>query len=45
MVAEGDLLCYVANPTKYYSVEGPNLYLRLTNGEAAVDPLDYLDFE
>lgn len=45
VVAEGDLLCYVANPTKYYSVEGPNLYLRLTNGEAAVDPLDYLDFE
>lgn len=45
VVAEGDLLCYVANPTKYYSVEGPNLYLKLTNGEAAVDPLDYLDFE
>lgn len=45
VVAEGDLLCYVANPTKYYSVEGSNLYLKLTNGETAVDPLDYLDFE
>lgn len=45
VVAEGDLLCYVANPTKYYSVEGPNLYLKLYDGETAVDPLDYLDFE
>lgn len=45
VVAEGDLLCYVANPTKYYSVEGSNLYLKLTSGETAVDPLDYLDFE
>lgn len=45
VVAEGDLLCYVANPTKYYIVEGSNLYLKLTNGETAVDPLDYLDFE
>lgn len=45
VVAEGDLLCYVANPTKYYSVEGPNLYLKLSDGETAVDPLDYLDFE
>lgn len=45
VVAEGDLLCYVANPTKYYSVEGSNLYLKLTCGETAVDPLDYLDFE
>ena len=45
VVAEGDLLCYVANPTKYYSVEGSNLYLKLTKGEAAIDPLDYLDYK
>ena len=45
VVAEGDLLCYVANPTKYYSVEGSNLYLKLTSGETAIDPLDYLNFE
>ncbi len=45
VVSEGDLLCYVANPTKYYSVEGPNLYLKLNVGENTADPLDYLDFE
>ena len=45
VVKEGDLLCYVANPTKYYSVEGPNLYLKLTVGDTTADPLDYLDFE
>lgn len=44
-VKEGDLLCYVANPTKYYTVEGPNVYLKLTVGDKAVDPLDYLNFE
>lgn len=43
-VKEGDLLCYVATPTKYYSVEGPNLYLKLSCDEKAVDPLDYLDY-
>ncbi len=45
VVNEGDLLCYVANPTKYYTVEGPNLYLKLTDSEKALDPLDYLNFE
>lgn len=45
VVSEGDLLCYVADPTKYYSVEGPNLYLKLTLGDTTVDPLDYLDFK
>lgn len=45
VVKEGDLLCYVANPTKYYTVEGPNLYLKLNSGDSTVDPLDYLDFK
>ncbi len=44
-VKEGDLLCYVANPTKYYTVEGPNLFLNLTVDGKTIDPLDYLDFE
>ncbi len=45
VVKEGDLLCYVANPTKYYTVDGPNLFLKLTESDKSVDPLDYLDFE
>ena len=43
-VAAGDLLCYVANPTKYYTVEGPNLYLKLTSSDKPVDPTNYLDY-
>lgn len=44
-VKAGDLVCYVATPTKYYSVEGANLYLKLSVDGSTVDPLDYLDFE
>lgn len=42
-VKEGDLLAYVAAPTKCYSVEGDNLYLELTEDGTPVDPLDYLN--
>ncbi len=45
VISEGDLICYVANPTKYYTVDGPNLFLKLTVDDKSVDPLDYLDFE
>lgn len=38
----GQLLGYVAEPTKYYSVEGSNIYLKLQHGDKTVDPLDYL---
>jgi septal ring factor EnvC (AmiA/AmiB activator) len=43
-VEEGDLLAYVAAPTKYYSVEGDNLYLEVTADNEPVDPLDYLSY-
>lgn len=39
---EGQLLGYIAEPTKYYSVEGSNLFLKLQHGDKTVDPLDYL---
>ena len=42
-VDEGSLLGYVAEPTKYYSVEGPNVYFELTCGGSPVDPLDYME--
>jgi len=44
-VAKGDLIGYISEPTKYYTVEGANLYLKLTCDGVAVDPLDYLNYE
>ena len=44
-VAKGDLIGYISEPTKYYTVEGANLYLKLTCNGTAVDPLDYLNYE
>lgn len=40
---KGDVLGYVAEPTKYYSVEGVNLYFELLHGDEPVDGLDYLE--
>ncbi len=37
-VNEGDILGYVAAPTKYYSVEGTNLYFQLTKDGMPVNP-------
>ncbi len=42
-VEAGELLGYVAEPTKYYTLEGSNLYFQLLKDEEAVDPLDYLE--
>lgn len=39
----GQLLGYVAEPTKYYSVEGSNIYFGLSRDGKAADPLDYLE--
>jgi murein DD-endopeptidase MepM/ murein hydrolase activator NlpD len=42
---KGDLIGYINEPTKYYTVEGANLYLKLTENGTPVDPLDYLDYD
>ena len=39
----GQLLGYVAAPTKYYTIEGSNVFLEMRHGEKTVDPLDYLE--
>lgn len=39
---EGQLLGYVAEPTKYYSLEGSNVYMELLHENKSIDPLDYL---
>lgn len=40
---KGDILGYVAEPTKYYSVEGINLYFELLHAGEPIDSLDYLE--
>lgn len=35
---------YVSEPTKYYSVEGYNLYLKIMKDKESVDPLDFLNY-
>ncbi len=45
IIEEGDLIGYVGGPTKYYTVEGAHLYMKMTHDGEAVDPLDYLNYE
>lgn len=42
-IEEGVLIGYLGEPTKYYSVEGCNLYFQLLKDGEAVDPLHYMD--
>lgn len=44
-VKAGDVIAKTAKPTKYYTVEGDNLYFELTKDGKPVDPLDYVDYE
>ncbi len=39
----GQILGYVAEPTKYYSVEGVNVFFELRRQGKAIDPLDYME--
>ncbi len=41
-VKEGQVLGYVAEPTKYYSIEGSNVFFELSHDDKAIDPLDYM---
>lgn len=45
VIESGDLIGYVSEPTDYYAVEGPNLYVKLTENGNPVNPLDYLNYE
>ena len=42
-LTQGQILGYVAEPTKYYSVEGVNVFLEMKHQGEAVDPLDYME--
>lgn len=41
-ILQGDLIGYVSEPTKYYSVEGPNVYFQLLKDGESVNPMEYL---
>ncbi|MCL2253647.1 MAG: M23 family metallopeptidase [Lachnospiraceae bacterium] len=41
-VAAGDVVAEVASPTKYFSVEGTNIYFKLTKDGSPVNPLTKL---
>ncbi|MDD2970861.1 MAG: peptidoglycan DD-metalloendopeptidase family protein [Lachnospiraceae bacterium] len=42
-IETGELLGKVADPTKYYSVEGSNVYFKVTHDEVPVNPMGQLD--
>lgn len=39
----GQILGYVAEPTKYYSVEGSNVFFELQHGGQPIDPVGYFE--
>lgn len=41
-VEEGGLIGFIGEPTKYYSVEGSNLYFEMLKDGEPVNPLDFL---
>lgn len=42
-VEAGQMIGKIAEPTKYYSVEGPNLYLAMRRDEKPVDPMSFMN--
>ena len=44
VVDSQDLIGYINEPTKYYTLEGYNLYLKLTENGTPIDPIDYLNY-
>jgi len=43
IISSGDVIGKVAAPTKYYSVEGPNVYFKLAKDGVPVNPLSNLE--
>ena len=41
-VNQGELLGFVAKPSKYYVVEGPNVYFQMLKDGKPVNPLEYM---
>ena len=43
MVESGQVVGYINEPTKYYSVEGPNVYFQVLKESEPIDPQELLD--
>ncbi|KAB1434296.1 M23 family metallopeptidase [Candidatus Galacturonibacter soehngenii] len=42
-VSKGSIIGYVSEPSKYYSIEGSNLYFKVTKDDSPVNPLNFLE--
>ena len=42
-VDKGEVIGYLSEPTKYFSVEGPNLYFQLLKDGTPVNPMEYME--
>ena len=42
-IESGTLLGYVSEPTKYYTLEGSNLYFQVLKDGEAVNPMNYIE--
>lgn len=42
-IESGETIGYVNEPTKYFSVEGPNLYFQLLKDNESINPMEYLE--
>lgn len=43
VVERGSLIGYVSEPTKYYTLEGSNLYFQLLKKSQPINPMDYME--
>ena len=43
IVEAGTLIGYVSEPTKYYTLEGSNLYFQLLKKHKPVDPMGFIE--
>lgn len=41
-IAAGEVIGYVSEPTKYFTVEGANLYFELVKDGVSINPMEYL---
>lgn len=42
-VSKGSVIGYISEPTKYYSIEGSNLYFKVMKDDTPVNPLNFLE--
>ena len=42
-VNAGEMIGNLSEPTKYYSVEGPNLYFEILKDGEPVDPMNFME--